>query len=573
MRKIFIVIGPMVLMACLFGSSKMLKLDETVCTVDARVISLADIDSVVKLIDEGTHEKPNAAELRGDALDSLISQKLIDIRIDSASVELKKDWEFSRKLERSIGETAKKILFQEQISANAKVDSSEIAEYYESNKDKFNNPEQVWAKHILIRRPAPDTAGIKSEKERQKRIDESDKFAVDRADDVLKIALAGNNWDSLAAIYSEDKTNASKGGDLGFFMRGRMVPEFDSVAFSTKPGVIAGPVSTKFGYHIIKVIEYKPTSQKPLEGDVESQISSTLAREKEKKLATTFVDSLKESGSYEYNNDLINSDSVFSDDAWVMIVNATDTLFYNTYQDALPRFRKWKKADTLTVELKMEMLGFLKTNLLIMNASKVLGYLNHPDVIKAKEDYVRREAKLQVLNLMRDLEYEPASEEIETYFNKNIDDYRVERKLLVYHIIFQDSTFAETIRDSILVGSDFVELAKRYYPGEPEIREVAYNLDYIGPKDMGDIFYQAANKLKVGDISHPVKTEWGYHLIKLVNRKEDKTLAQVKPGIKHKLKEVRDANKKSGMIEEWKLLAEIIVNEKLLNKYDPLAGR
>lgn len=573
MRKIFVVIGPMVLMACLFGSSKMLNLDETVCTVDARVISLADLDSVVKLIDTNNQEEPNAAELKDNAVDSLIAQKLVDMRIDSTSVELLKDWEFSRRLKRNIGETAKKILFQEQISGLALIDSAEIAEYYENNKDNFNTHEQVWAKHILIRRPAPDTADVESDSERQKRVDESDKFASERADAVLKKVLAGDNWDSLAATYSEDKTNASKGGDLGFFMRGRMVPEFDSVAFSTEPGVIAGPVSTKFGYHIIKVEEYKPTGQKPLEGDVESQIRGTLAREKEKNLATSFVDSLKEFGSYVYNNDLIDSDSTFSDDSWVMIVNATDTLFYNTFQDALPRFIKWKKAETLTAELKKEMLGFLQTNLLISHASKALGYMDHPDVTKAREDYVKREARQQVLNLMRDLEYEPSSEEIETYFYKNIDDYRVERKLLIHHIIFQDSTFAETIRDSILVGSDFVEMAIRYYPGEPEIREVAYNLDYIGPKDMGDVFYKAAEELKVGNISHPVKTKWGYHLIKLVNRKEDKTITQVKPGIKHRLKGVRDADKKSGLIEEWKLLAEIIVDEKLLNKYDPLTDR
>jgi parvulin-like peptidyl-prolyl isomerase len=494
--------------------------------------------------------------------------------VDSGAGELNQDWEFARKKERSVGETAKKILYQEKISGAVEIDSAEISAYYDENKDNFKVPEQVWARHILIRRPDPDTAGVKSEKESQKRIDEADRFALDRAEAVLQKVLAGESWDSLAATYSEDKQNASNGGDLGFFMRGRMVPEFDSVAFSTPPGEITGPLSTKFGYHIMKVEEYKAETLKPLEGDTESQITGIIRREKEKEIAQAYVDSLKENGSFSYNDAILNiDDSTFSEDTWVMAANDTDTLFYDVYLDALPRFKKWKQLDTLTVEAKMEMLDYMKTNLLLMHAVKALGYMENPDVVKASDDYVKREARQKISVLLRDPEYEPTEQEVESYFNTNQGEYTVERKLLVYHIIFQDSAFAEVIRDSLLLGADFVEMAKNYYPGEPEIREVAYNLDYIGPKDMGEVFYQAAAALDIGEISHPVKTEWGYHLIKLVQRKEDKTLAQVKPGIKHKLKNQRDAEKKLDLYEEWKAIASIEVDDKLLKKYNPDSDR
>ncbi|UCE65405.1 MAG: peptidylprolyl isomerase [Candidatus Zixiibacteriota bacterium] len=574
MRKLVVVILPMIFVACLFGSSKIVNYERTLGTVDGRIITVAQLDSVSKLMMKNEGEKQNPQDLKSAALDSVVMQKLIEIRIDSVAEELNKDWEFTRKKERNIGETAKKILYQEKISAAAKVDSSEIAEYYENNKNDFNVPEQAWAKHILIRRPDPDTAGVESEDERQKRIDEADRFAKDRAGAVLDKALAGDDWDSLAATYSEDKQNASKGGDLGFFYRGRMVPEFDSVAFSTPPGEIVGPVSTKFGYHVIKVEEYKSASIKPLDADVTSQIRGILAREKEKEIATAYVDSLKESGTFEFNNDVLGSnDSSFSAGTWVMAANGTDTLFYDVYADAMPRFKKWKKVDTLSMENKMEMLDYMKTNLLLMHAVKAEGYMDKPQVVKANEDYVNREARQKVINIMKDLEYEPTEEEIESYFYEHIDDYKVERKLMVYHIIFQDSAFAGAIRDSILLGADFVEMAKRYYPGEPEIREVAYNLDYIGPKDMGEVFYNAANDLDIGDISHPVKTEWGYHLIKLMQRKEDRTIAQVKPGIKHTLKNLRDAEKKRRLFEEWKSIAAIEIDDKLLGRYDPFFSR
>jgi len=570
MRKFVIVIAPMLFVACLFGSSEIIKSDATVGSVDGRTISIAQLDSVIKIIDQNESKEQTPQELKKAAMDSLITQRLIDIRVDSVAEELNKDWEFARKKERNVGETAKKILYQEKISAAVTIDSAEIRDYYEEHRDSFKVPEQVWARHILIRRPNPDTAGVKSEKKKEKLLAESDSFALERAEAVMKKALDGEDWDSLAAVYSEDKQNASNGGDLGFFMRGRMVPEFDSAAFATPAGVITGPVSTKFGYHIIKVEEYKPESLKPLEGDTEEQIKGIIRRDKEKEIAQAYVDSLKESSTFSYNDEVLNNDdSTFSDDTWVMVADSTDTLFYNTYMESLPRFRSWKNLDTLTVDDKMEMLDFMKVNLLLLHAVKELGYMDNPEVVKASDDFVNREARQEVNSLLKDQEYEPTEEEVESYFDAHRKDYTVERKLLVYHIIFQDSLLAEAVRDSLLLGAKFEDMAKRYYPGEPEIREVAYNLDYIGPQDMGEVFYKAADALKVGEISHPVKTEWGYHLIKLVNRKEDKTLAQVKPGIKHTLKGQRDARTKLDLVEKWKTVANIEVNEKLLNKYKP----
>jgi peptidyl-prolyl cis-trans isomerase C len=573
MRKFIAVILPLIFLGCLFGSSRLTNYDQTLGTVDGRIITVAQLDSVSKLIMKDENNELDEAELKSAALDSLILQRLIEERIDSVGRELNKDWQFAHRKQQNIGETAQKLLYQEKISSAVDLDSAKVKDYYEKHKDDFKTPEQVWAKHILVRRPELDTAGVKSEEEKQKKIEEDDKFARERAEAVLEKALAGDDWDSLAATYSEDKQNANKGGDLGFFYRGRMVPEFDSVAFSTPPGEIVGPVSTKFGYHIIKVEEYKPESVKPLDDDVKSQIRSILAREQEKKIATAYIDSLKENASFEYNDIVIkDADSTFSANTWVMIADSTDTLFYDTYADALPRFQRWKKTDSLSFDDKMEMLDYMKTSLLLMHAVKTEGYMNRPEVVEAEESYVKREARQQVLNIMKDVEYEPTDEEIEAYFNQHADDYKVERKLKVYHIIFEDSLFAEAIRDSILLGADFVEMAKKYYPGEPEIREVAYNLDYIGPKDMGEAFYNAADKLEVGenDISHPVKTQWGYHLIKLIQRKKDKTLAQVKPGIINTLKNERNSQKRQRLFEEWKSIADIDINRKLLNKYDPI---
>ncbi len=572
MRRIVFTLLPMISIACLFGSSKLIKPDAQIATVDGRVVSFASLDSTVTELRKNSDSGISSDSLKAGALDSLIAKELIEIRIDSTMHELEKELEFRQKKRDNVGETAKKILYQKQIAERVQIDSIMVAEYYESHKDDFVEGEQVKARHILIRRLDPDTAGVESEKEKQSLIDEMDDYAGERAEYVLKKVLSGEDWDSLAAEYSEDQANASKGGSLGYFYRGRMVPEFDSVAFSAPPGEIAGPVSTRFGYHIIRVDDYKPEQQKPLDEDLENEIRNLLKREKEKERANAFVDSLKQAAVYEYNEEALDTDDSLSADAWIMVVNSRDTLYYNRYAEALPRYMKFKQIEIATVEDKKDMLGFLATNLLLLNAARNSGLLEAPDVTEASYNYSYREAKRRVTNLLKDPEYQPSEEEIEAYYHANIDDYRYERPLLVHHIIFEDSSLAETVRDSILGGADFVEMARRYYPGEPEIREVAYNLDYIGPEDMGLAFYEVADELKVGQLSHPVKTNWGYHIIKLVSRKEDKTLKQVKPGIKHKLRQRRNAEVEGRYIGEWKSAAEIIIDEELLDKFQP-SGR
>lgn len=569
MRKIALTLLPMVSIACLFGSSKLINPEAQMATVDGRVVTFASLDSTVMELKRNSDFGTSSDSLKADAMDSLIARELIKIRIDSTMRETEKELEFRMKKRDSIGETAKKILYQKQIAERIHVDSATVVAHYESHKDDFVESEQVKARHVLIRRLDPDTAGIESEKERQRLIDEMDDYARDRAQYVLDKAMAGENWDSLAAEYSEDKSNASKGGSLGYFSRGRMVPEFDSVAFSSPPGEIVGPISTRFGYHIIRIDDYKPDRHKPLDEDLENEIRNLLKREKDKEYATVFVDSLKQAAVYEYNEEVLATDDSLPPDTWAMVANSRDTLFYNAYAEALPRYMKFKQIENATLEDKKDMLGFLSTNLLLLDAARVAGYLESPEVAEASYDFSYREAKRRVRSLFKDTEYQPSEEEIEAYFNANIDNYTYERPLLVHHIIFEDSLLAVTVRDSILGGLDFVEMARRYYPGEPEIREVAYNLDYIGPEDMGLVFYRAADELNVGQISRPVKTNWGYHIIKLVSRKEDKTLKQVKPGIKHKLRQRRDAEVTARYLEEWKAIAEIIIDENLMGKFQP----
>ncbi|MBN1585483.1 peptidyl-prolyl cis-trans isomerase [Candidatus Uhrbacteria bacterium] len=79
----------------------------------------------------------------------------------------------------------------------------------------------------------------------------------ERVDSVREKIEDGGDFGALASEYSDDTASAANGGDLGWFGRGEMVPEFESAAFSMEPGEVSPPIKTQFGYHIIRVEEVR----------------------------------------------------------------------------------------------------------------------------------------------------------------------------------------------------------------------------------------------------------------------------------------------------------------------------
>ena len=138
------------------------------------------------------------------------------------------------------------------------VDEVELKAYYDQHVDEFLEGEQASARHILFRL-APDATDVARGE------------AELRANGVATIARSGADFAVLASEHSEDPGSKDLGGDLGWFGRGQMVPEFENVVFAAKPGDIVGPVKSQFGYHIIKVEGFRPEHQQPFE-EVQEQI-------------------------------------------------------------------------------------------------------------------------------------------------------------------------------------------------------------------------------------------------------------------------------------------------------------
>ena len=147
----------------------------------------------------------------------------------------------------------------------------ELKRYYRRNLDQFEILEQVKAAHILLSVPK-DADSITVQKRR------------DLAEKVLKQLQDGADFAQLAKTYSDDKSNAANGGELGSFGRGVMVKEFEDAAFALRPGQLSGIVQTPFGFHIIKVEEYTEPGVKSLV-DVIDEVKAGLAVEKSHQLA------------------------------------------------------------------------------------------------------------------------------------------------------------------------------------------------------------------------------------------------------------------------------------------------
>lgn len=190
----------------------------------------------------------------------------------------------------------KKLL--DSMSGEYAPSTKDLQAYYDSNKDRFKQPLEVQASHILFKFEKDMTDEVKATK-----LESAKKALIDAK-------KKGANFAELAKKHSEGPT-APNGGDLGWFSKGRMIKEFEDAAFGAKVGDIVGPVETTFGYHVINVVGRKEEKQKTfaeVKTEIEENLKLTemakrsqeaLAKLKEKAKIDVFEPSLKEEAAEE----------------------------------------------------------------------------------------------------------------------------------------------------------------------------------------------------------------------------------------------------------------------------------
>jgi peptidyl-prolyl cis-trans isomerase C len=144
---------------------------------------------------------------------------------------------------------------------------------YDADPKKFDNPEQVRVRHILVSAKSCE--------------------AEAKAKDLLAQARQpGADFAALAQANSDDAGSAPRGGDLGFVARGRMVPAFEAAAFALQqPGDFSGVVKTDFGYHVIRLEERKPAERQAFEA-VREDLMKSIAQSEARSRRQTMIDQI-----------------------------------------------------------------------------------------------------------------------------------------------------------------------------------------------------------------------------------------------------------------------------------------
>lgn len=161
----------------------------------------------------------------------------------------------------------------------------ELKTFYENNPKQFMQPDRLRASHILLK----VEEGIS---------DEEIATVQKNAEKALKRVKSGEDFAAVATEISECPS-ASRGGDLGYFTRGQMVPAFEAAAFALKPGEISDLVRTKFGFHVIKSVDHQPESQMSFE-EVKDRLKDSLFNKDKKEKAMEAIKKATDSSKIEY---------------------------------------------------------------------------------------------------------------------------------------------------------------------------------------------------------------------------------------------------------------------------------
>lgn len=294
------------------------QLPDPVAVVEGEKISRADLQEAFNRALAASGINPDeidpAQKMVGyrEILDELITDKLVSRKASSIEIKdedlkaevdrvkgqfpseevFKSEIEKAGETEATFRDTVKRMLqqqkwMQQQLGDKATVTEADVKKFYDENKKEFEHPELVRASHILIL--VPENADEKTVAEKKKLAE----AALER------VTKKKEDFTTVAKEVSEEPGAKQSGGDLDFFPKDRMVPEFANAAFAMKKGEISKePVRTKFGWHIINVTDQKPAGSMSFD-EVKAQVTSYLEGMKRRDLIRGVIDGLRSDAKVE----------------------------------------------------------------------------------------------------------------------------------------------------------------------------------------------------------------------------------------------------------------------------------
>ncbi len=451
------------------------------------------------------------------------------------------------------------ILLQHKIADKAEPSETEVKEFYKRLEYKIK------ASHILV--DNPDTAQM-----------------------LLERIKNGENFEKLAYEYSIDQSAKKNKGDLGYFAWGAMVDDFQEAAFSMEPGEVSPPVKSRFGYHVIKVVDKLPNEQRTDFKSMRSPLFDQVRIYKSGKLGERYFDDIK--SRYAVSIDTATCDYLLHKRGLIYPPMLLKTLPRNDFDmEQLDRNEKelvlatWDGGQMTVGEYLTQVNRSVPRNsrpdfddydsladiIFRLKLSDILVVESHREGIDNDPTFLTKLQlfkELAMADIMREdsIPLPPTLDEetVRQYYDDHPEEFTVPAKVHIHEILLGDELKARRLKKELKSLEAFKKSASELTERIGK-RIGGGDIGYIEKRWMPEVF-EAAWKTPVGGIGGPVFNDGKYTLFYVL----DKIGAQLKDylGIKREIvQKLVDEQKKEAFdkwVEERKKSTPIVVDEDAL---------
>lgn len=502
MRKVLLALVLISMILCAFLSCA--KREIALATVGEEVITASELE--IKMKQQPTRFSSFADELerKRRLLEGMAEQKLLLKGAYERGFDI--DEEILSRLEQQEPNLLLQLLYEREVTSKSKVNEAEVKDFYKKQG------EEIKIRHILV----------KSE------------TVVDSLHQRL---MEGEDFAVLAEARSLDPTSAM-GGELGYFRWGSMIPSFQEAAFKLKIGQISKPIKTQYGWHLIKLEDRRPVEQEPYE-KVKSSLKRELESLKQGELSASFLEQLEENANF-------TPQPVLQKDFWEKYQSAPESLqvrekreriftkeeletpvlsyllgewTLKEFMEFLDRLAPVDYPDWDDTEILRDVLGkYLRRDLLLALAAGQRIDKSEAFQMRlrsVKEDLMAQKLRTEVLEKNITI----SEEELKEYYEENKGKFRVPAEYHLREISVKTEAEAKDIIQRLEWGEDFARLA-RDNTLRAHLKEEGGDMGYLKSYQYPGL-YQAASKMKVGQISQPILVGGNWSVIKLEGVKEE----------------------------------------------------
>lgn len=438
-------------------------------------------------------------------------------------------------------------LYQENIQKKAEPTEAEVRDYYNHLEYKLR------AAHILLDN-------------------------LDTAQALLERIRGGENFEKLAYEYSIDTTARQNRGDLGYFVWGVMVDEFQDAAFKLEPGEVSTPVESPFGYHIIKLIDKLPNSQRGDYEDMKGFLKNQLGRRKESIVVKEYLDGIK--AKYPISIDTVTCNYLMGKREMIYPPMLLETLPRNDFDpEQLDRDEKeliiatWDGGQMTVMQYltqakqaaqSMQMPPESKPDLdnypgladfvFTLKTSDILVIEAHRQGVDNSPEYLEKMKLFKELNMADFMRNDsipkpppPDDGMARQYYDEHVGEFTTPAKIRVFEILLSDEMKARQLKKEIRSLESFKEKAMDLTE-RPGKRSAKGDLDYIEEAWFPEIF-AVARETAVGRIGGPVATLGKYSIFYVV----DKIEPQLKDylGVKRQIMDKLTSQQRADAFKAW----------------------